>query len=351
MNRVYTLVHRGLCFVALLSIGAAIVQAQETVTPSDSFNIVATTTQAADIAHILTDGVDGITITGLMGAGVDPHLYKPTESDIAAMNDADMIIYSGLHLEGQFDEVFQALGEQNIQIYALSKPVKDAGYAIGGFTLSAELTNVDDPHFWFDPRNWELTTQDLADAFSAIDPDHADSYQANAEAYSAQLQALYAWAQAGMISVPEGQRYLVTSHDAFQYFGAAFGWQMTAIQGISTAAEAGVGDVQGVVDFVIDNDIPVMFIESSVSPATINAVQAGVAAAGATVRLGILPLYSDAMGNPGTFGGTYTGMIAENVYIILQSYRCAGGVVTLPDWDTLVQPEPTAELLAVDCAS
>ncbi|MBK8022273.1 MAG: zinc ABC transporter substrate-binding protein [Chloroflexi bacterium] len=312
-------------------------------------NIVATTTQAADLATILTAGVEGIQITGLMGAGVDPHLYKPTEADIAAMSDADMVVYSGLHLEGQFDTVFEALGQRGIITFAVSKPVKDAGFVIGGFTLSAELTDVDDPHFWFDPRNWELSAQALAEELAHLDPANAEIYQANADAYIAQLQALFAWAEAGMTSVPEAQRYLVTSHDAFQYFGAAFGWQMTSIQGISTADEAGVGDVQAVIDTVIDSGIPVLFVESSVSPATINAVQEGVRAAGGTVQRGVRELYSDAMGVPGAFAGTYTGMLASNVYTVLQSFQCAGVDLTLPEWDASVQPEPPADLLNVEC--
>ena len=205
----------------------------------DALPIVATTTQAADLMRILTADLDGIRVTALMGPGVDPHLYQPTESDIVAMNQAQMVIYSGLHLEGQFDAVFKALAEQGIAIYALSAPVKDAGYVIGGFDLSDALRDVDDPHFWFDPRNWQLTAQDLADRLAEFDPQNADAYQANAAEYIEQLDLLYAWADAGLRSIDAGQRYLVTSHDAFQYFGAAFGWRMQAIQGLSTEDEAG----------------------------------------------------------------------------------------------------------------
>ena len=132
-----------------------------------------------------------------MGAGVDPHLYQPTESDIAAMNAAEMVVYSGLHLEGQFDTVFAALGEQGIATYALAQPVKDAGFIIGGFTLSDEFSDVDDPHFWFDPRNWEITVADLAATLAELDPANADAYQSNADNYIAQLQLLFEWANAG----------------------------------------------------------------------------------------------------------------------------------------------------------
>jgi len=315
----------------------------------DVFRIVATTTQATDLINILAEGVEGVEITGLMGAGVDPHLYQPTESDIAAMNAADMVLYNGLHLEGQFDAVFQALSEQNVFTYAMGEPVKAAGFIIGGFDLSEELTDVDDPHFWFDPRNWDFVVNDLAETLAEIDPEYGDTYVANAEAYSEQLDMLYSWADAGMRSVAEGQRYLVTSHDAFQYFGTAFGWRMTAIQGLSTEDEAGVGDIQGVVDFVIENDIPVVFVESSIPPDTIESVIEAIRAEGENVRIGVREMYSDAMGEPGTFGGTYVGMLAENVYTVLQSYQCAGANVTIPEWPAELTPTPPQELLDVEC--
>lgn len=314
-----------------------------------TFHIVATTTQANDLVTILTAGVPDVEITALMGAGVDPHLYQPTEADIAAMNTADMVIYSGFHLEGQFDTVFEALGEQGVLIYALSQPVKEAGFAIGGFDLSEELTNVDDPHFWFDPRNWQLTVTDLAETLSLSDVEHSAVYAANADAYVAQLDAVYAWANEGMRSVAEGQRYLVTSHDAFQYFGAAFGWRMQAIQGISTEDEAGVGDIQTVVDFVIDNNIPVLFVESSIPPDTIEAVIEAIRAEGGTARIGVREMYSDAMGEPDTFGGTYIGMLAENVFTVLQSYQCAGVDVTIPAWPADLTPTPPEAMLNVSC--
>lgn len=316
-----------------------------------TFRIVTTTTQASDLATILTEGVAGIEMTPLMGAGVDPHLYQPTESDITAMNAADMVIYSGLHLEGQFDAVFEALKEQGVLIYSLSQPVKEAGFVIGTFDVGQAQSEAgtDDPHFWFDPYNWEVTTLDLAETLAALDPDNADTYRSNAAAYGSQLRDLYAWADEGMRSVPDNQRFLVTSHDAFQYFGAAFGWQMAAIQGISTEDEAGVGDIQGTVQFVVEQEIPVLFVESSIPPNTIEAVQAAIIANGGKARVGVRELYSDAMGVPGTFGGTYIGMIAENVYTILQSYQCAEAQVLIPAWPHSIAPAPPEELLTVDC--
>ena len=315
----------------------------------DRLKVVATTTQAADLMRILSEGLDSIKLTALMGAGVDPHLYQPTESDIVAMNQAEMVVFSGLHLEGQFDTVFAALSEQGIAIYALSSPVKDAGFIVGGFDLSEELTDVDDPHFWFDPLNWQLTVQDLADVLAEFDPANAATYRANAAAYIEQLDLLYDWADAGLRSIDEGQRYLVTSHDAFQYFGAAFGWRMQAIQGLSTEDEAGVGDIQATVDFVIANEIPVLSSRAASPPDTIEAVIEAVRAQGSAVRMGMRELYGDAMDQIGSFGGTYIGMLAQNALTIMQSYQCMGVELVIPEWPDTLLPLPPAQLWNADC--
>ena len=311
----------------------------------DRLVVVATTTQAADLVTILSDGVDSLEVIGLMGAGVDPHLYQPTEADVAAMNRADVVIYSGLHLEGQFDTVFEALRDRNVEIYRMSQSVEDQGFVLPFFASGDET--LDDPHFWFDPRNWQLVTEDLALELGQLDPNNADIYAMNAEAYVEQLDILYNWALEGMLSVDEDLRYLVTSHDAFQYFGDAFGWEMVAIQGISTQDEAGVGDIQSTVEFVLDNNIPVLFVESTIPFDTIESVQEAVDAAGGEVRIGVRQLYSDAMGEPEGFGGTYIGMIASNVYTILQSYDAAGATVNIPEWPADLTIEPPAELLEV----
>lgn len=307
------------------------------------FRIVATTTQAGDITSILTAGVDNLEVTQLMGAGVDPHLYRPTEADIAAMSEADMLVYSGLHLEGQFDRVFQALGEREIVIYALAAPVKQQGFIIGTFEESGGR-GTDDPHFWFDPRNWQITARDYAELLAAIDRENASTYESNAERYVDQLDLLYDWADTAMRSVPGRQRYLVTSHDAFQYFGAAFGWRMAAIQGISTEDEAGVGDIQETVDFVIENEIPVLLVESSIPPNTIEAVLEAIRAEGHEARVGVREMYGDAMGEIGAFGGTYIGMIATNVLTVVQSFEDAGVEVTIPEWPEGLSPAPPGEL-------
>lgn len=307
--------------------------------------IVATTTQAGDLLSILTDGIADVDLTRLMGAGVDPHLYQPTERDIAAMNRADMIVYSGLHLEGQFDAVFESLRERGVTIYALSDPVDRAGFIVPSIDEEDAGSAGDDPHFWFDPRNWVLSVNGMAELLARKLPKFETEIQQNAENYTAQLEMLYEWARTGLQSVPAAQRYLVTSHDAFQYFGAAFGWKMAAIQGISTQDEAGVGDIENTVEFVIENDIPVLFIESSIPPDSIEAVIEAIRDRGAEVRIGVRELYGDAMGEPDRFGGTYIGMLASNVLTILQSYAAAGMNVSLPPWPEEMEALIPSEML------
>ncbi len=325
-------------FILLLALTAplALAAAQQ---PPDRLRVVATTTQAYDLLRVI--GGDVIDLTGLMGAGVDPHLYQPTESDITAMSVADLVMYSGLHLEGQFGEVFKGLGERRVRTYALATPTELAGYELQTHDLHMQPTGTVDPHFWFEPRNWQLAAAGAADVLAAFDPANAALYHANADAYIAQLDLLYAWALDAMSTVPPQQRVLITSHDAFQYFGTAFGWQVRGLQGISTRDEAGVADVQQIVSFVVDNNIPVMYVESSVPPDAIQSVQEGVRARGFEVGLGQRELYSDAMGDTDTFGGTYIGMTASNVIIILSSMG-----YPIPAWPDGLTPLP-ADLLAL----
>ncbi len=328
-------------FIGLLCVLPLLLLSPTAAQDDDQLKVVATTTQAYDALNIIAG--DLINLTGLMGAGVDPHLYKPTEANIAAMNEADAVFYSGLNLEGQFGEVFEALGERDVRVVAVSLPVKQAGFTIGGFTLSEEYQNVDDPHYWFDPRNWQLSVSYMADVLSEMDPANVEIYQENADAYNAQLDLLFEWAVAAMEQVPEEQRVLVTSHDAFQYFGEAFGWEVRGLQGISTEDEAGVADVQDLVNFVIEREIPVMFIESSVPPNTIESVQEAVQSQGHEIGIGVRELFSDAMGERETFGGTYVGMLASNVITVLQSYG-----VEIPDWPEDLEPEFSEDLLAME---
>ncbi len=311
--------------------------AQET--EDDKPTIVATTTQAADALRIIAG--DLVNIVQLMGPGVDPHLYQPTEADVQAMSTADAVLYSGLRLEGQFDAVLEALGQTTIYIHALAEPVYIAGFVLEWVPTQA-TQGTEDPHFWFDPRNWQLAIDGVAEMLSDLDPDNAEIYRANADAYIAQLDLLYEWGLEALSQIPEKQRVLVTSHDAFQYFGDAFGWEVRGLQGISTQDEAGVADIQEIAEFVVEHEIPVMFIESSVPPDTIEAVQEAVQSRGGKVNIGVRVLFSDAMGEIDTFGGTYIGMLGQNIITILQSYG-----YPVPEWPDDLIPVPPEDLLNV----
>jgi manganese/zinc/iron transport system substrate-binding protein len=332
---------RLITMLMMLSLLVSVAGAQDV----EPVKIVTTTTQATDLVTILLGDLieSEVQLTALMGAGVDPHLYKPTESDIAAMGEADAIFYSGLHLEGQFDSVFSALSERGVTIYAIATPVKEQGFTFGGFTLSDELVDVDDPHFWFDPRNWELATAGVADVLSALLPDHAEAITANADSYIADLQTLYTWAVEAMSVVPEDKRVLITSHDAFNYFGDALGWEVRGLQGLSTQDEAGVADIQSIAAYVIERNIPMMFVESSVPPDAIEAVRESITEGGGTVNIAPRHLYSDAMGAPADFGGTYIGMLAENVAVIVVSFG-----YELPAWPEGLLPELPEDLLTLE---
>ncbi len=323
----------------ILSVASLTAAAQE---DEAKFNIVATTTQIADaVTNLCGDVCD---VVSLISTGVDPHLYQPTEADITAMNRADAVFYNGLHLEGQFDTVFEALGETNTFTYAVSSVAQDQGFVLSAVPGSG-ITGADDPHIWFHPEVWSLIVQGMAEELSKLLPEHEEFFTENADAYTETILAVYEWAQEAMAQVPEEQRYLVTSHDAFQYYAAAFGWTVAAVQGISTQEEAGVGDIQGTIAFVVNNELPAIFVESSVPPDTIEAVLEGAAARGWDTKVGVRNLYSDSMGDPDTFGGTYVGMFAENTITILQSYG-----YPIPEWPEGVEPAPPEELFELEDA-
>lgn len=280
-------------------------------------NVVATTTQISDLARVI--GGDHVTVTGIMQPGVDPHLYRASESDLNAMLDADVIFYNGLNLEGQMSDVFVQLASQKPVVSIGAQIPEDQRLSVPDFPEEY------DPHIWFSPTNWMIAAQVVADTLAAADGDNAEAYQANAKAYIAELEALDAENQAALAAIPEGQRVLVTAHDAFGYFGNHYGFEVIGIQGLSTETEAGIADMQRVADLIIENNVPAIFVESTISPATIEAVQAAVADRGGNVVIGG-SLFSDAMGDAGTPEGTYLGMYRHNVSTIVDAY--IGGETT-----------------------
>lgn len=271
-------------------------------------HIVTTIGQIGDTAAIV--GGEHVRVTSLMGAGTDPHLYKASARDVNKLRDADIVFYNGLFLEAQMEEVLEQL--------AKLQPVVAVSDGIDRAELLPSSTYADefDPHIWFDVTLWMQVTEKIRDTLSAEDPANVATYEANAAAYLAELEALDAYLRQQAALVPEEQRVLVTAHDAFSYFGRAYGFEVLGLQGISTASEAGTADVKDLADFIADRRIPAIFVESSVPLRNIEAVQAAVRSRGFDVAIGGR-LFSDAMGDAGTLEGTYLGMVRHNIDTIV----------------------------------
>lgn len=280
--------------------------------------VVTTTSMLADLMREV--GGDRVVVTGLMGPGVDPHLYKASAGDVARMAEADVVVYNGLHLEGKMTEVFEQMARRDIPVIA----VAEGAVPDSLLRESEAFAGNYDPHIWFDATLWERAARYVQKRLAAMDPAHADTYVANAEAYMQELEALDTYVREQAIRVPEEQRVLITSHDAFGYFGEAYGFEVRGLQGISTATEAGTADVQNLAEMVATRRIPALFIESSVSPKGIEAVREAVRARGFDVAIGGT-LYGDALGAPGTPAGTYVGMVRANIDTIVEALAPDGG--------------------------
>lgn len=271
-------------------------------------NAVATIGMIADIVQQV--GGERVKVTGLMGAGVDPHLYKASEGDVLRLLEADIVFYNGLHLEAAMGDVLERMHG-----YAETVAVTD-GIDRSLLLAPPEFEGAYDPHVWFDVKLWITAVEQVRQALSALDPTHAAIYAANAQRYLAKLEALHQYVRAQVARVPPALRVLITAHDAFNYFGRAYDFEVRGLQGISTASEAGTADVQALANFIAERRIPAIFVESSVPQRTVEAVQAAVQARGFDVKIGG-ELFSDAMGSGGTPEGTYIGMVRHNIDTIV----------------------------------
>lgn len=259
---------------------------------------------------------DRATVRGIIGEGVDPHLFKPTRGDVAALMEADVVFYSGLMLEGKLADTLIRVGRTGKPVYAVTE-LLDEKYLLE----PEEMQGHFDPHVWMDPRAWRQAVEVVARSLSEYDPAHADSYRAAAQRYGAELEALDDYVRRVIGSIPEKQRVLITAHDAFNYFGRAYGMKVMGIQGLSTESEAGLQDINRLVDFIVTNGVGAVFVESSVAEKNVRALVEGARARGHAVKIGGT-LFSDAMGRPGTYEGTYIGMIDHNATVIA---RALGG--------------------------
>ena len=272
--------------------------------------VVTTIGMITDIVRNVGDA--HVEVTGLMAPGVDPHLYKATAGDVTRLTSAKLIFYNGLHLESKMGEILAKM-TGNTKTVAVTDDVPRSI-----LLTPPEFEGQYDPHLWFNVTLWMKAVEKVRDTLIDIDPGHQADYEANAEGYLAELAELHQYVMAQVEKVPSEQRVLVTAHDAFNYFGNAYGFEVRGLQGISTATEAGIADVQELATFIAERRIPAIFVESSVSSRSIEAVKAAVKSRGFNVEIGG-QLFSDAMGTEGTPEGTYIGMVRYNIDTIVEA--------------------------------
>lgn len=295
-----------------LGLGAALVAATP-LRADTRLSVVATTGMIADAARQV--GGDVVEVRALMGPGIDPHAYRQTRTDILAATRADLVLWHGLYLEAQMEEFLQKLSSRS-KVVAVGEAVPE-DLLIGHEDYSGKF----DPHVWMVPDLWAHVVRAVRDALIDTAPAQAQTFEANAEAHLAALDRLSDYARNALESIPPERRVLLTAHDAFGYFGRAYGFEVVGIQGISTESEAGLNRISGLADMLVQRGIGAVFVETSVSDRNIRALIEGAAAQGHEVQIGG-ELYSDAMGAPGTYEGTYIGMIDHNLTTIA---RALGG--------------------------
>ncbi|MBX9656517.1 zinc ABC transporter substrate-binding protein [bacterium] len=272
--------------------------------------IVVTTGMVGDIVRNV--GGDKVEVFQLMGEGVDPHLYKASPGDIKRLDESDFIVFSGLHLEGKLAETLERLSRR--------KPTYAVADTVDKSKLLADPDGIVDPHIWFDVQLWRSGVKGIADALGRFDRKNSDYYLANAAKYEAELDELHQEVAERLKQIPESQRVMITAHDAFGYFARAYGLKVRSIQGISTDAEAGLREINDLVDYICQNKIKAVFVENTVSERNVKSLIEGCLAKGHNVIIGG-ELYSDGMGKTGSPEGNYMGMVRHNVDVLVSSLK------------------------------
>ena len=272
--------------------------------PTGTYKIVTTCGMVTDIVKVVAG--DKANVTGLIPSGDDPHMFRTGRKDVQLLMDADVVFYSGLMLEGRMADDFSKVGRSGKPVFAVTESIEKEY-----LREPPEFEGHWDPHVWMDVSAWSQCVGFVAKSLAEFDKPNAAYYQKNADDYQAQLKELDAYAKQAISTIPENQRCLVTAHDAFGYFARAYGIQVKAVQGISTTSEAAIADLNALVDFIVEQKISAIFVESSVSQENIKAVIDGCKSKGHAVKIGG-ELFSDAMGAEGTYEGTYIGMIDHN---------------------------------------
>lgn len=294
--------HALLSSITALALAGTSLNAQE-----KPVTVVATTGMIADAARQV--GGDLVEVKALMGPGVDPHAYRQTRTDILAATRADLVLWHGLYLEAQMEEFLLNLGE-NATVVAVGESVPEPE-----LIAHEDYAGKFDPHVWMVPELWAHVVKGVRDALIEVAPQHAATFSDAATAHLSDIERLGVYARDSLGSVPEQARVLLSAHDAFGYFGRAYGFEVVGIQGISTESEAGLNRIKQLTDMLVSRDIRAVFVETSVSDRNVRALIEGAAAQGHDVEIGG-ELFSDAMGEPGTYEGTYLGMIDHNATVI-----------------------------------
>ena len=313
----FTLIITTILIVSILLVGCGNKKDMNT-NDNEKINIVATTTIIGDAVKII--GGDHINLEVLMGSGIDPHLYKASAGDVNKMQNADLIIYNGLHLEGKMGDIFENLQKGNVKTYAVAGIVDKSM-----LVESQEFEGSYDPHIWFDVGIWIDVVEGIRDQLIEVEPQNKDSYYTNADNYLKELKDLDSYVKSRAEELTEDKRVLITAHDAFNYFGKAYGFDVKGLQGLSTATEAGTSDVRELADFIADRKIPAIFIESSVPAKNMEALKNAVESRDFNVEIGG-ELFSDSLGDPDTEEGTYIGTVKHNVDTIVDALLKQGGV-------------------------
>ncbi len=296
------------------------------------FRIVTTCGMVTDLVKAVVG--ERAEVIGLLGEGVDPHLYKPTAHDVKELTSADIVFYSGLMLEGRMEEAFEQVKSRGREVHAVTDDLDRSK-----LLSPPEFAGHHDPHVWMDISLWSECVRSVGRRMKEIDPAGGEEYVKNAEAYCAQLTELDEYVRQIVTTIPKEQRVLVTAHDAFGYFSRAYDIEVKSAQGISTESEPGVNDINELVEFLVSRKVKAIFVESSVSSANLQAVIEGAGSRGWQVTIGG-ELFSDAMGKPGTYEGTYLGMLDHNATTIVQAL---GGTAPARGWkDQLSVEESTA---------
>ena len=276
-------------------------------------NVVSTTTMLTDLSKII--GGEHVSVIGLMGPGIDPHLYQASAGDVSIMQESDVIVYNGLRLEGKMGDIFESMSNQGHKVICIEKSLDKSRL----FSWE-DSDSVYDPHIWFDVYLWKDAATAVANGLSQADPEHAIGYETNLSVYLDELDIIDTYIRERVEEVNEEQRILVTAHDAFNYFGKAYGFEVMGLQGVSTDTEAGTSDISKLSDFIVDKQLKAIFVESSVPPKTIEALQAAVKARDFDVYIGG-ELYSDSLGGYDSGAETYTLMIKHNIDTIVEALK------------------------------